>query len=178
MGRADARNAVFTNHVLAVFASKPGDKDDQFRLMPLNEPTQYLLRYFAILGLDMPFYATTGFRRWPHEVVIEGDVLPGEFVRRQTTVLHYCNNFIPDIPKDSMSAVGAYKVCSYYTASMHPLTFFLAEVILVAPVPVASIMVDSGSVRHIVALADYQQPFVAVVLIQTADPGLHTGKFL
>ena len=53
MGRADARNAVFANHFLAVSTSKPGDKNDKLRLMLLNKPAQYLLGYFAILGLVM-----------------------------------------------------------------------------------------------------------------------------
>ena len=178
MGRADARNAVFADNFLAVSTGKPGDKDDQLRLMFLNEPAQHFLGYVKIQGHDMSCYATARLRRWPHEVVIEGDVLPGEFVRRQTTFLHYCNNFVPDIPKDYDTPVRFYKVCSYYTASMHPLTFFLAKVILVALVPAVRIKVNSGFRRHIVALADYQQPFVAAVPIETADPGLHTGKFL
>ena len=77
MGRADARNAVFTNHFLAVSTGKPGDKNDKLRLMLLNEPVQYFLGYVKIQGIDVSFYATTGFRRWPHEVVIEGDVIAG-----------------------------------------------------------------------------------------------------
>ena len=82
----------------------------------------------------------------------------GEFVRRQATFLHYCNNFAPDISKDSETPVGFYKVCSYYILCVHVITFFslATEVVLVALVPVFRIKVDSGSVRHIVAFADHQ----------------------
>ena len=169
MRRADARNAAFLNHTFAVSTGKLGDKDDQFRLMPLKEPAQYFLGYFTILGHDVSFYATTGLRRWPHKVVIKGDVIKGEFVRHQATFLQYPNNFFFDYPIDSMAVL-------YAVRCVHPRDFFRIEVALVALVPACRIKVDSGFGRHIVTLADHQQPLVAVVPIGAADPRPHAGK--
>ena len=111
---------------------------------------------FAVLGHDMSFYAAACLRSWPHEVVVVSDVIKGEIVRRQTAFLQYPNDFTFDCSKDFVAPVECFR--AYYAASVHPPTFFLTEVALVAPVPEVRTKVDSGFGfgRHIVALADHQ----------------------
>ena len=157
MRRADARNVAFMNHALAVSAGQPGDKDDKLRLMLPDKPAQYSLGYFTILGHDVSFYATAGLRRWPHEIVVVGDVMKRTFPRcqSQTAFLQYVCDLLFDFPKDSVARPGMFEEASYYIFCVYMYEFFRIEVTLVALVPVFRIKVDSGFfVRHIVALAD------------------------
>ena len=154
MRRADARNAIFPDHTLSFSTGKLGGENHHFRLMLPDEPAEYVLGYFAVLGHDMSFYAAACLRSWPHEVVVVSDVIKGEIVRRQTAFLQYPNDFTFDCSKDFVAPVECFR--AYYAASVHPPTFFLTEVALVAPVPEVRTKVDSGFGRHIVALADHQ----------------------
>ena len=53
MRRADARNVVFPDHTLSFSTGKLGGENHHFRLMLPDEPAEYVLGYFAVLGHDM-----------------------------------------------------------------------------------------------------------------------------